>query len=378
MEVSLEKMQFADLDLPPRILLGPGPSMVPSRVLRAMATPPVGYMDPTYIKVMAEVKTLLRATFRTQNAFTLPISGTGSAGMEAAVCNFIEPGDNVLVAVNGFFGERLADMAGRYGAVVDRVERPWGEIFTPDEIDTALGKNRYKLLAMVHGETSTGTVQIEVDKIAGVAHRHGALLILDTVASLGGVPVDVDGWDVDICYSGSQKCLSAPPGLAPITVSPRAWEVLERRTIPVANWYLDMKGIWRYWGDSPAYHHTGPANMVFALREALRIVVEEGLENRILRHRDNAELLWDGLEQLGLPPRVPLAYRLASLTTPSLPEGLDESAIRKQLLESYNIEIAGGFGPLAGLVWRIGLMGFSSRAENVSLLLAILAKLLGA
>jgi alanine-glyoxylate transaminase/serine-glyoxylate transaminase/serine-pyruvate transaminase len=239
-----------------------------------------------------------------------------------------------------------------------------------------MGKKRYKLLAMVHGETSTGTVQIEVGKISSVAHRHGALLILDTVASLGGIPVDVDEWDVDICYSGSQKCLSAPPGLAPITVSPRAWEALEARQSPVANWYLDMKGIWRYWGDSPAYHHTGPANMVFALREALRIVVEEGLENRMVRHRENAENLWDGLEHLGLSPRVPRPYRMASLTTPLLPEGLEEAAIRKQLLDNYNIEIAGGFGPLAGLIWRIGLMGFSSRAENVSLLLAILAKLL--
>jgi len=373
----METNIFVDLDLPPRILLGPGPSMVPSRVLLAMATPPVGYMDPSYLKVMSDVKILLRAVFQTQNAFTLPISGTGSAGMEAAVCNFVEPGDNVLVGVNGFFGDRIAEMAGRYGAVVDRLERPWGEIFTPDEVDKALGKKHYKFLALIHGETSTGTVQMEVGKLASIVHRHGALLILDTVASLGGVPVDVDGWDVDICYSGSQKCLSAPPGLAPITVSSRAWEILERRSKPVANWYLDMKGIWRYWGDSPAYHHTGPANMVFALREALRLVVEEGLGNRINRHRANAEILWDGLNQLGLPPRVPLAWRMASLTTPLLPSGLDEAAIRKQLLESYNIEIAGGFGPLAGQIWRIGLMGYSSRAENVSLLLATLGKLLG-
>jgi alanine-glyoxylate transaminase/serine-glyoxylate transaminase/serine-pyruvate transaminase len=376
MELPMNKKQYADLDLPPRILLGPGPSMVPSRVLRAMATPPVGYMDPSYLKVMAEVKSLLRAVFQTQNAFTLPISGTGSAGMEAAVCNFVEPGDDVLVGVNGFFGDRITEMAVRYGAVVDRIERPWGETFTPDEIDKAIRKKRYKFLALIHGETSTGTVQMEVGEIANAVHRHGALLILDTVASLGGVPVDVDGWDVDICYSGSQKCLSAPPGLAPITVSPRAWQVLERRSTPVANWYLDMKGIWRYWGDSPAYHHTGPANMVFALREALRLVNEEGLENRMNRHRTNAETLWDGLRQLGLPPRVPLACRMASLTTPLLPGDLDEATIRRQLLDSYNIEIAGGFGPLAGKIWRIGLMGFSSRSENVSLLLAILGKLL--
>ena len=300
--------QFADLDLSPRILLGPGPSMVPARVLRAMATPPVGYMDPEYVQVMGDVKELLRSTFQTENAVTLPISGTGSSGMEAALCNFIEPGDDVLIAIQGFFGERLADMAGRYGANVNRVEKPWGEIFTPEEIDTALAQKSYKLMAIVHGETSTGCVQTRVDEIAAAAHRHGALLVLDTVASLGGIPVDVDGWDVDICYSGSQKCLSAPPGLAPITVSSRAWEVLAQRESPVANWYLDLKGIWRYWGDAPAYHHTGPSNMIFALREALRIVVEEGLDNCLARHKENAELLWAGLEDLGLPPRVPVEY----------------------------------------------------------------------
>lgn len=376
MEIEMEKDEFRDLDLPYRILLGPGPSMVPSRVLRALATPPVGYMDPAYLQVMADVKVLLRETFKTKNAFTLPISGTGSAGMEAALCNFIEPGDQVLIAVNGFFGERMADMATLYGAQADRIQHPWGEIFSVKEINAALSKKKYKLLAMVHGETSTGTVQVEVAEIAASAHRHGALLVLDTVASLGGVNVDVDGWDVDICYSGSQKCLSAPPGLAPITVSPRAWEVIQNRKTPVANWYLDMKGIWRYWGDSPAYHHTGPANMVCALREALRLVHEEGLENRIIRHRLNAEVLWAGLEDMGLPPRVPLEFRLASLTTPQLPDHLEEAGIRLQLLRSYHIEIAGGFGPLAGKIWRIGLMGFSSRLENVTLLLAALHQLL--
>ena len=372
----MENMDFVDLNMPYRILLGPGPSMVPSRVLRALAAPLVGYMDSAYIQVMDDVKRLLRYTFKTKNKFTVPISGTGSAGMEAALCNFIEPGDNVLVAINGFFGERMADMAARYGAQVDRLQRPWGEIFSAAEIDTALGKKKYKLLAVVHGETSTGTVQLGVADIAAAAHRHGALLVLDTVASLGGVPVDVDGWDVDICYSGSQKCLSAPPGLAPITVSPRAWESLQNRTTPVANWYLDMKGIWRYWGDSPAYHHTGPANMVNGLREALRLVLEEGLENRMVRHRDNAITLWAGLEDLGLVPHVPFEHRLASLTTPQLPDDLDDAAIRSQLLRDYNIEIAGGFGPLAGVVWRIGLMGFSSRRENVTLLLAALKQIM--
>ncbi len=372
----MDVANYRNLDLAPRILLGPGPSMVPARVLQALATPPVGYMDPQFLGVMAEVKELLRYVFRTNNKMTLPISGTGSAGMEAALCNFIEPGDSVLIAVNGFFGERLAEIAGRYGAKVDRLERPWGEIFTPAEVDQALKKERYKLLAMVHGETSTGTLQIKVDKIAAAAHRHGALMVLDTVASLGGVPVEVDGWDVDICYSGSQKCLSAPPGLAPITISQRAVDILQSRKSPVANWYLDLNGIIRYWGDEPAYHHTGPANMIFALREALRLIAEETIEAQTDRHRANAENLWAGLEELGLTPRVPLEYRLASLTTPKIPDGIDEAAIRSHLLHDLNIEIAGGFGPLAGKIWRIGLMGFSSRAEHITLLLAALQKAL--
>jgi len=372
----MDAAQFKDLNLPARILLGPGPSMVPPRVLRAMATPPVGYMDPTYLAIMQETKELLRYVFQTKNDFSVPISGTGSAGMETALCNFIEPGDEVLIAIQGFFGERLADMATRYQARVTSIEKPWGEIFTPEELESALSRKQYKLLAIVHGETSTGCVQTRVDEIAAAAHKHGALLVLDTVASLGGVPVDVDGWDVDVCYSGSQKCLSAPPGLAPITVSSRAWKVLDKRQTPVANWYLDITGINRYWGDSPAYHHTGPSNMVFALREALRMVAEEGLEARIQRHHSNAELLWNGLEELGLPPRVPLDHRMASLTTAKLPEGLDEAAIRRKLLHEYNLEIVGGFGPLAGQIWRIGLMGYSSRRENVELLLALLRKLL--
>ncbi len=372
----MDATQFKDLNLPSRILLGPGPSMVPPRVLRAMATPPVGYMDPTYLAVMQETKELLRYVFQTENEITIPISGTGSAGMETALCNFIEPGDDVLIAIQGFFGERLADMAARYRANVDRIEKPWGEIFAPEELESALSQKKYKLLAIVHGETSTGCVQTGVDEIAAAAHKHGALLVLDTVASLGGVPVDVDGWEVDICYSGSQKCLSAPPGLAPITVSPRALEVLKQRKTPVANWYLDIQGIQRYWGNSPAYHHTGPSNMIFALREALRMVAEEGLKSRMQRHRDNAELLWSGLEELGIPPRVPLEYRLASLTTAQLHDGFNEATIRSRLLNEYNLEIVGGFGPLAGQIWRIGLMGFSSRRENVELLLALLNKLI--
>jgi len=372
----MQPPQFKDLDLSSRILLGPGPSMVPPRVLRALAQPPVGYLDPEIVVVMDELKQLLRYTFKTANEFTIPISGTGTAGMETAISNFVEPGDKVLTAINGFFGERLADMASRYGAQVQRLEKHWGEVFAPEDFDDALKEGGFKLVTLVHGETSTGTVQMRVDEIADVVHGHGALLILDTVASLGGVPIEIDEWDVDICYSGSQKCLSAPPGLAPFTANARAMEVFQQRQSKVTNWYLDISGLSKYWLKPHAYHHTGPINMFYALREALRLVAEEGVENCWARHRSVAENLWAGLEKLGLPPRVPLDFRMPSLTTPQLPEGLDEAAIRKQLLEKYNIEIAGGFGPLAGQIWRIGLMGFSARQENVTLLLAALGELL--
>ena len=370
--------RFEDLNLSTRILLGPGPSMVPPRVLNALATPPVGHLDPRFLSIMAEVKELLRFVFQTENAVTFPVSGTGSAGMEAALCNFIEPGDRVLIAINGYFGERLAEIAGRYGARVDRLERPWGDVFTPDEVEAALRKASYKLFALVHAETSTGTLQNRIGEIASVVHRVGALFVLDTVASLGGVPVRVDRWQVDVCYSGSQKCLSAPPGLAPVTVSERAMDVLRARKTPVANWYLDLAALMRYWGEPHVYHHTAPVNMIFALREALRLVYEEGLEMRFARHRANAEMLWRGLEDLGLSLRIPPEHRLATLTTPDLPEGLDERAVRRQLLTDYNVEISGGFGPFAGKIWRIGLMGFSSRREHVALLLALLRQFLAA
>ena len=368
--------QYRDLNTSTRVLLGPGPSMVAPRVLRALAQPPVGYLDPEILALMDEVKELLRYAFQTQNDLTFPVSGTGTAGMETAIANFVEPGDGVLTAISGFFSDRLADMAGRYGAQVTRLDRPWGEIFTPEEIDAAHSKGKYKLVTLVHGETSTGTLQTRVAEIAEVVHNHGALLILDTVASLGGVPIEIDAWDVDICYSGSQKCLSAPPGLAPFTANPRAMDVFAQRKTKVVNWYLDISGLSQYWGDAHKYHHTGPINMFYALREALRMLAEEGIENRWARHRSMAENLWQGLEALGLPPRVPLEYRLASLTTPQLPEGIDEAAIRRTLLNEYNIEIAGGFGPLAGKIWRIGLMGHSCRRENVTLLLAALGELL--
>lgn len=367
---------YADLNTSQRILLGPGPSIAPPRVLRAMATPLVGHLDPEFIMILEEEQQMLRQVFQTENAVTLAISGTGSAGMEAALCNFIELGDPVLVVVIGYFGERICEIAKRYGAEVDRVECAWGEACDIKLIEEALNKKNYKLCALVHGETSTGVVQHGIAEISAAAHQAGALMLVDTVATLGGMPVEVDAWDIDITYSGSQKCLSCPPGLAPITISERATEQLEKRLSPVANWYLDLTGLLKYWDPPRVYHHTTPISSHFALREGLRLTVEEGLEERFARHDSNAALLWEGLTELGFPPLVPLKNRMSTLTTPKLPENIDEAGIRQKLLDEFNIEIAGGFGPLAGKVWRIGLMGYSSQKEYVILLLAALMRLI--
>lgn len=366
---------YTDLNTPERILLGPGPSMIEPRVLRAMGHTLLGHLDPKFIELMKEVQELLRYVFQSDNHLTLPISGTGSASMEATVANLIEPGDLITIGVNGYFGERLCDMAGRYGGVVNRLEKAWGEVFTPEEIDQALRKQPAKIVALVHAETSTGTLT-PIEGMAEVAHKHGALLLMDCVTSLGGIPVKIKEWDVDIAYSATQKCLSCPPGLGPLTVGERAREVLRKRKSKVPNWYLDLTMIERYWGDERTYHHTAPITMNFALREALRIVQEEGLENRFNRHRQNAELLWHGLEEIGLRCVVPLEYRLPSLTTVWVPEGIDEAQVRKLLLDQYNIEIAGGLGIFKGKVWRIGLMGYSSRHENIILFLSALEEIL--
>ncbi len=368
-------MVYTELDPPTRLLLGPGPSNVPPRVLRAMATPVIGHLDPAFLQLMSEVQSLLRYVFRTRNWLTLPISGTGSAGMQAALVNFLEPGDPVLICVNGYFGERMCEMAARLGATVHRLERPWGEVFTPEEVDKALQRHPAKVVAMVHAETSTGALQ-PLEGMAQVVHKHGALLLVDCVTSLGGVPVLVDDWEVDIAYSGTQKALSCPPGLAPITVGPRAEEVLKQREHKVQSWYLDLTLVQQYWGMERTYHHTAPVSMIYALREALRIVHEEGLERRWARHQRNAELLWEGLQELGLELCVPEPYRLPTLTTVKVPEGVNEAYVRRRLLEDYNIEIAGGLGAWKGKIWRIGLMGFSSRRENVVLLLTALRRIL--
>lgn len=366
---------YNDLNTPERILLGPGPSMVEPRVLRAMAHPLLGHLDPMFIGLMKEVQELLRYVFQTKNELTLPISGTGSASMESTVANLIEAGDEILIGVNGYFGERLCDMASRYGGVVNRLEKPWGEVITPEEVDKALQKKPAKVVAVVHAETSTGALT-PLEDMGRVVHKHGALLLVDCVTSLGGVPVKIDEWDVDIAYSATQKCLSCPPGLGPLTVGERARQVIRNRKSKVPNWYLDLTMIEHYWGDERTYHHTAPITMNFALREALRIVQEEGLEKRFARHRENSEMLWQGLEDLGLKCVVPREHRLPSLTTVAVPEGVDEAAIRKSLLTEYNIEVAGGLGAFKGKVLRIGLMGYSSRKENILLFLSAMEKLL--
>lgn len=373
----MEKPQLTDLNPSPRILLGPGPSMVHPRVYHALAMPTIGHLDPEYLTIMNEVQSLLRYVFQTQNQLTIPVSGTGSAGMEAALCNFIEPGDDVLIAVNGYFGERLCDMASRYGAQVDRIDCAWGDVFEVSTIESALNKKQYKLFAIVHAETSTGARQPNLKEIAGLVHQNGGILVLDTVTSLGGLPVEIDTWGVDVAYSGTQKCLSCPPGLSPLTVSERALEVIKNRKSPVANWYLDLSMVVKYWGKERTYHHTAPINMNYALREALRLVSEEGLEARFARHNKHAEMLWQGLQAVGLQMHVPLENRLPTLTTVQIPASVtDEVKVRQTLLNEFNIEIAAGFGPLKGKVWRIGLMGFSSRRENVTLLIEALKETL--
>ncbi len=372
----MSSLQFPDLNPSARLLLGPGPSMVHPRVLRAMVAPPLGHLDPQLLHIYREEQALLRYVFQTQNEWTFALSGTGTSGMEAALANLIEPGDAVLVAIHGYFGERMAEIATRLGAEVERIQRAPGEIFDPQEIASALSRRHYKLLALVHAETSTGAEQLHIAEIAEVAHRNNTLLVLDTVTSLGGIPVKVDEWGVDVAYSASQKNLGAPSGLAPITIGEWARRVIEARKTPVASFYLDLKLYAAYWGETHAYHHTASASLHYALREALRLIAEEGLEQAIARTRANAELLWQGLEELGAPPFVPLEYRLPPLTTARVPQGVDPHRLRLRLLEEYNIEIAAGFGALRDKVWRIGLMGYSSRKENITLLLAAMRELL--
>jgi len=361
---------------PSRLLLGPGPSLVHPRVLRAMSTPLLGHLDPQFLAIMNEVQAQLRTVYQTANPFTIAVSGTGSAGMEAALVNLIEPGDAVIVGVNGVFGGRMADIVERCGGTAVRIETPWGRVFDPQQIEDALKRaGRVKAVALVQAETSTGAHQ-PLNGIGALCHRYGALLIVDAVTSLGGVPVELDTWEIDACYSGTQKCLSCPPGLSPLSLSSRSLEVLKNRKGKVQSWYLDLSLIADYWAEGKrAYHHTAPISMIYALREALRLVLEEGLDARFARHRRNSAALLAGLAIFGCMPQAQDGHRLPTLNCVTVPNGVDEAVIRKSLLAEFGIEIGGGLGPLAGKVWRIGLMGESSRQEHVMALLSALEQL---
>src|SRR5438552_3985088 len=352
---------------PKRILLGPGASPVDDRVLSAMAAPLLGHQDPLFLQCMDDVQSMLRYAFETENRVTVPISATGSAGMEAALVNLIEPGDEIVVCINGVFGERMRDIIGRAGGTPIVVEAPWGEGIDAGKIESALKSSKPRALALVQAETSTGVLQ-DLSGLGEMAHQYGALLIVDAVTSLAGHPVGVDRNSIDICYSGTQKCIDAPPGLAPITFNEGALDRIRARKSKVQSWYLDITMVERYWGDDRTYHHTAPISMNYALREALRLIHEEGLEARWRRHELNHRALVAGIEAMGLKMAVAPENRLWSLNAVSVPDGIDDARVRARLLEE-NIEIGGGLCPLKGRIWRIGLIGAGSTRENVMMLL---------
>ncbi len=360
---------------PARLLLGPGPSPVHPRVLAALARPTIGHMDPAFMKMMDEMRGMLQSAFRTKNEMTIPISGTGSAGMETCLVNLIEPGDEVLVLVNGVFGTRMCDIVERVGGKLHRLDATWGEGFEPAQVEAALTGKKVKIVAFVHAETSTGYRQ-DVPELSAIAHRHGALVVLDTVTSLGGIPLEVDGWEVDAVYSGTQKCLSCPPALAPISFGRRAVEVLEKRKTKVVSWYLDLSMVRKYWGAERVYHHTAPINALYGLHEALRIALEEGLEARWKRHQDAHLRLVKALDGMNLELVVRPANRLPELNSVKIPAGVDDKAVRKALLDDHGIEIGGGLGVMAGKIWRIGLMGEGARPEVVDKVVGALKQVL--
>ncbi len=360
---------------PERILMGPGPSQISPRVLAAHSAPTVGHLDPCFLQVMDEMQAMLRRVFCTENELTLAISGTGSSGMETCVVNLIEPGNKMVVCKNGVFGMRMADVAERVGADVLTIEKGFGEVFSTDEVADAIVKHQPKVVGIVHAETSTGVWQ-PLEEISQAVHDAGSLLLVDCVTSLGGVPVEVDAWQLDAVYSGTQKCLSCPPGLAPVTFSPRAVEAIDNRKSKVQSWYFDMTMVRNYWGGDRAYHHTAPINMNYALHEALRVVLEEGLEERFARHMLNHQALKAGLAALGIEYAVAEGQQLPMLNAVRIPENVDDASVRSQLLREFGIEIGAGLGPMKGRTWRIGLMGDTSRAKYVLLFLAALEKCL--
>ena len=360
-------MPPSSFDPPKRTLMGPGPSDVAPRVLAAMARPTIGHLDPAFVGLMDEIKALLQYAFQTENALTMPVSGPGTAGMESCVVNLVEPGDTVIVCQNGVFGGRLKAMAERCGAEVVHVEDPWGRAVSPEKLEAALEAHpEAKVVAFVHAETSTGVLS-DAKTLAALAHAHDCLTIVDAVTSLGGSPLHVDDWGLDAVYSGSQKCLSCTPGLSPITFSDRAVAVVQNRTTPVQSWFMDVSLVVGYWGTSAkrSYHHTAPINALYSLHESLLMLHEEGVEQAWARHERHHHALRAGLEALGMTFTVPEAERTPQLNAVSVPKGVGEAAIRRRLLDDFNLEIGAGLGTLAGQIWRIGLMGYSSCSENV-------------
>lgn len=364
------------LEPPDRLLLGPGPSEVHPRVLRAMSAPLIGHLDPAFIEIMSEVQELLRYAFCTDNRWTIPVSGTGSAAMEAAFANLVEPGSRVLVPTNGYFGGRMESMAQRAGGEVLHVDAPWGRPLDPDDVRAALAAHRPDVFGFVHAETSTGVLQPDVRTLTRLAHEHDAVVIVDAVTSLGGVELLVDEWEIDVAYSGAQKCLSCPPGASPLTLTDEVFERIGGRSEPARSWYLDLGLLEGYWGEERSYHHTAPITNVYGLREALRLVAEEGIEERWERHLRVAGALKAGVRAMGLEMLPDDAWWLPSLSAVRVPDGVDASRVTGILLEEHGIEIAGGLGDLAGRIFRIGCMGHACRGGNVLRLLAVLGHVL--
>jgi len=368
--------KYEELNTSTRILMGPGPSDAHPRVLKAMATPLIGHLDPEFLKIMDEIKEMVQLTFQTRNELTFVVSAPGSAGMETCLVNLLEPGDEALICVHGVFGNRMADIVERCGAKLHRVDAPWGQPIDPQQVREALRKCKPKLVAIVHAETSTGVLQ-PLEEISRITHEAGALFVIDAVTSYCGTQVKVDEWGIDAIYSGSQKCLSAPPGLSPVSFSPEAVKALDQRKTKVQSWFLDLSLVRNYWaGAKRAYHHTAPVSAMFAFREALRLVLEEGLEQRFKRHHQNHLLLRDGLEALDFEFLVDPDYRLPMLNAVKLPPGAEDAPIRKRLLDEFNIEVGGGLGDFAGKIWRVGLMGNSSSANHINSLLGALKTIL--
>ncbi|MFH0849255.1 MAG: alanine--glyoxylate aminotransferase family protein [archaeon] len=355
---------YGELNPPARLLLGPGPSNVDPRVVKAMSSPIVGHLDPYFTEIMNETIELLRYVFKTKNRVTIPLPGTGSAGMEAALCNLIEPGDEVIVGQNGYFGERLSEIASRCGGRVIEVKQEWGKAIAEEAVEDALRKSKAKVVAIVHAETSTGVLQ-PLSAISRLAHEYDAQLVVDAVTSLGGCELDVDALGIDVCYSGSQKCLNCPPGLAPITFNERALEAVANRKTKVQSWYFDMSLMEKYSFEDRAYHYTAPISMIYALREALRIIHEEGLEERWVRHKRSSQAFINGIEAMGLNMYAEEEHRLPSLNSITIPKGVSDANVRATLLNEFNVEIGGGIGLAKGKMWRVGLMGVNSNERMV-------------